>query len=42
MDRATADAELPNQVGYHQTFKDKISVALSPQQEAALTSLEYN
>lgn len=42
MDRATADAEFPNQMKTYQNFKDLIKVPLSPQQEAALTSFEYN
>ena len=42
MDRATADAELPNQLPNYQNFKNYIKVPLSPQQESALTSFEYN
>ena len=40
--REQADAEFAKQVGRYQNFKNLVNVQLSPQQEAALTSFEYN
>ena len=40
--REEADAELQKQIGKYQSFKNKVKVPLTEDQETALTSFEYN
>jgi lysozyme len=40
--REEADAELQKQIGKYQSFKNKVKVTLTEDQETALTSFEYN